>query len=306
MKWLFALFGRFPLRLNHAIGGLLGRIAWLISPKHRQMTQRHIGRYATYRQLDNVATKTLINQAIVEQGKGLTELALAWTASIEHLNQLFAPSEGWQHVDAALQQQKPIIFVTPHLGCYDIAGRYIASRLPITALYRPPKQRWLEPIMEAGRARGGATTAPANAMGVRALLKTLKTGGHIMILPDQVPAAESGGEGIWAQFLGQYAYTMTLLPRLAASSHATVLYFFAERLAHAEGYRVHILPMDSAYADDKAIAARQTNAMVEKLIDLAPSQYLWGYNRFKQPAGAPPPPSTSDTSYPSLSPNSSS
>ncbi|MEI6737720.1 MAG: lysophospholipid acyltransferase family protein, partial [Pseudomonadota bacterium] len=167
---------------------------------------------------------------------------------------------------------------------------YVASRLPITALYRPPKQQWLEPIMDAGRARGGATTAPANATGVRALLKTLKVGGNIMILPDQVPAAENGGEGVWAVFLDRPAYTMTLLPRLAESSNAVVLFFFAERLAKGEGYRVHIVPMTEAYSSDKPAAAIQTNTMVEKLIDMAPAQYLWGYNRYKQPAGAPPAP----------------
>jgi KDO2-lipid IV(A) lauroyltransferase len=36
------------------------------------------------------------------------------------------------------------------------------------------------------------------------------------------------------------------------------------------------------------------NAHVEKLVRIAPTQYLWGYNRYKQPAGAPPPPSRAD------------
>jgi KDO2-lipid IV(A) lauroyltransferase len=200
--------------------------------------------------------------------------------------------DGWSHVEAAEASRRPIIFVTPHLGCYDIAGRYIAQRTPLTALYRPPKLKWLEPLMQEGRARGGATTAPADASGVRVLLKTLKAGGSIMILPDQVPGV---GDGVWADFFGQPAYTMTLLPRLARAADAVVLFFFAERLPHGEGYRVHIVPMDEPYADDKEIAARQTNAMVEKLIAVAPSQYLWGYNRYKQPAGAPPAPKPNET-----------
>jgi Kdo2-lipid IVA lauroyltransferase/acyltransferase len=220
----------------------------------------------------------------------MTELAMAWTASIARLEKLFVPCPDWHLVEEAEAAGRPIIFVTPHLGCYDIAGRYVASRVSITALYRPPKLRWLEPIMEAGRARGGATTAPADASGVRALLKALKQGKHIMILPDQVPAAEKGGEGVWAPFLGEPAYTMTLLPRLAETSNAVVLFFFAERLQSGRGYLVHIRALPHAYAPDKTEAAAQTNAMVESLIDMAPAQYLWGYNRFKQPAGAPPPP----------------
>jgi KDO2-lipid IV(A) lauroyltransferase len=53
---------------------------------------------------------------------------------------------------------------------------------------------------------------------------------------------------------------------------------------------MHFVSMDEPYSDDKFTAARQTNAMVEKLVSLAPEQYLWGYNRYKRPAGAPPAP----------------
>ncbi len=292
MSWLFNLIGRLPLRLNHALGSLLGRMAWLLSRRHRLVTISNVDQYAKSQMLALPSKSALLQQSITEQGKGVTELAIAWTASIARLNRLFVPSIGWHHVEDAQAAGRPIIFVSPHLGCFDIAGRYLASRLPITALYRPPKQPWLEPIMEAGRARGGATTAPANAGGVRTLLKTLKTKGNIMILPDQVPAAESGGEGVWADFFGRPAYTMTLLPRLAEASGATVLFFFAERLPKGAGYRVHLLPLAEKYATDKSTAARQTNAMVEQLVNMAPAQYLWGYNRYKQPAGAPPAPAS--------------
>ncbi|MEO8104223.1 MAG: lysophospholipid acyltransferase family protein, partial [Betaproteobacteria bacterium] len=164
---------------------------------------------------------------------------------------------------------------------------YLESRIPVTALYRPPKQAWLEPLMQAGRVRGGGNTAAADAGGIKTLLKTLKAGGNIIILPDQVPAPGQGGDGVWADFFGRPAFTMTLLPRLACSTGATVLFFFAERLPKGAGYHVHIEPMTEAFSRDRQIAARQTNAMVEKLVAMAPAQYLWGYNRYKHPAGAP-------------------
>jgi len=36
--------------------------------------------------------------------------------------------------------------------------------------------------------------------------------------------------------------------------------------------------------------AQQINNEVESLIRQCPSQYLWGYNRYKRPGGAEPPP----------------
>lgn len=295
MKWLFMFIGVLPLRVNHALGALLGRLVWQFSQRHRQVTSDNLNQYASSRALDAGTHAGLLRRAMIEQGKSFTELAVAWTASLARLNRLVLRCPDWHHVDAAITANRSIIFVSPHLGCFDIAGLYIADRLPITALYRPPKQPWLEPIMQAGRARGGVTTAPANARGVRALLKTLKANGNIMILPDQVPAAESGGEGVWADFFSRPAYTMTLLPRLAATANAAVLFFFAERLPGGGGYQMHIVPLNEPYSTDKLIAANQTNTMIEKLIDMAPAQYLWGYNRYKQPAGAHPPPLSSSS-----------
>ena len=248
--------------------------------------RENVEQYAKFRH--QADTKTLLREAIGEQGRGITELAIAWTAPPEKLYGLIQAVNciGWEHVESAQADRRPIIFVTPHLGCYDIAGRYLAGRMPITALYRRPKQKWLEEIMQQGRVRAGGETAAADTGGLRVLLRALKGGGNIVVLPDQVP---SGGDGVWVDFFGRPAYTMTLLPRLAASTNAAVLFFFAERLPRGNGYRIRIESMTESFSPDRKIAALQTNRMVEKLVSMAPAQYLWGYNRYKHPAGAPLP-----------------
>ena len=284
MIWLFRALGRLPLWLNHAIGLGLGWLAWWFSARHRRLTRENVQQFA---KCMNVAdAKPLLRATITEQGKGITELAVAWTAAPERIYGMVRECIGWEHIEAAITAKRPMILVTPHLGCYDIAGRYMAGSMPITALYRPPKQKWLDAIMQQGRVRGGGATANADAGGVRTLLKALKSGGNIVVLPDQVPGV---GDGAWVDFFGQPAYTMTLLPRLAASANAVVLFFFAERLQRGQGYRIHIEPMSETYSTDRKVAARQTNSMVEKLVAMAPAQYLWGYNRYKHPAGAPLP-----------------
>ena len=288
MTVLFRLLGMLSLRLNHALGFVAGWIAWCLSARHRRLTRENLALFTKHAGIE--ASRNLLHASIGEQGKGIAELAIAWTAPVAHLYALVRTCSGWEHIDAAKADKRAIIFVTPHLGCYDIAGRYLEQRIPVTALYQPPKQAWMEPIMQRGRVRGGGSTAAADARGVRALLKTLRSGGNIVILPDQVPAPTEGGDGVWADFFGRPAYTMTLLPRLAQSSHAVVLFFFAERLPKGAGYHVHIEPMTAPFSTDKKIASRETNAMIEHLIAMAPAQYLWGYNRYKHPAGAPPPP----------------
>ena len=281
--------GYLPLRTNHALGGLLGRLAWYFSPRHRRTLRANLEQFWQWRDGGgNDWNRALLKQVIAAQGEGITELAYVWSRPLKVVCALVQSVDGWDAVDRAQGKARPIIFVAPHLGCYEMAGRYVASKLPFTALYRPPKLGWVEPLMKRGRDRGGATTVPANAAGVRELLKTLKRGGNIFLLPDQVPAAEQGGDGVWAEFLGRPAYTMTLLPRLARDYAAEVIFVFAQRLPNGRGYALTLRSLSRPYSDDKASAARQTNAMVEELIRMAPAQYLWSYNRFKRPAGAPP------------------
>ncbi|MEC5208836.1 lauroyl/myristoyl acyltransferase [Vogesella perlucida] len=134
--------------------------------------------------------------------------------------------------------------------------------------------------------RGNGKTAPATPAGVRILMKALKSGEATIILPDQVPG---GGEGVWAPFFGRPAFTMSLLPRLAQMQGVTVLWFAGERLPDGQGFAVHIQPQTQPFNGDKAQDGAILNQQVEQLIRRWPAQYLWSYNRYKRPAGAPAP-----------------
>jgi KDO2-lipid IV(A) lauroyltransferase len=68
------------------------------------------------------------------------------------------------------------------------------------------------------------------------------------------------------------------------------VFCYAERLPRGEGFLMHFAPMSEALPDDRAAAAARVNAQVEAMVRGCPEQYLWGYNRYKRPAGAPPPP----------------
>ncbi len=274
-----------PLSLNHRLGALFGRLTYKFDKKYAQRLRENLA--ASRIAGAGNEFNQLLRENIAESGKAATEVLVAWLRPAEEVAALITDCRGWQHVEQALQRRRGIVFVTPHLGCFEIAGRYLTGRLPVTFLYRPPKLRWAAQLMQQGRQRMNASMAPADVRGVRELLKTLKRGGNICVLPDQAPVQ---GEGVWADFFGRPAYTMTLIGRLQQSTGAEVLMFFGERLAKGQGYRVWIKPLAAPLAPDRATAARQINAAVEDLVRLCPSQYLWSYNRYKAPAGAPPRP----------------
>jgi len=193
---------------------------------------------------------------------------------------------GWELAERAMREGKGILYLTPHLGCFEIISQYLSVHAPITVMYRPPKRRWMQALIETGRIRDGLKIAAADLAGVRTLLKALKKGEAVGMLPDQAPKE---GEGRWLRYFGKPAYTMILAARLSESG-ASVLMVWAERLPGGTGFHLHVQAPGQALVGSTEARAQQINHEIESLIRQCPAQYLWGYNRYKRPAGAEPPP----------------
>ena len=273
---LFRFLARLPLPVLHNLGALAGWLAWLLSATYRRNFTTHIS------QADMMDAR---NAAIAEAGKSLLELPKIWLRPQDEVVGRVVKVSGWELVEEAWREGRGILFLTPHLGCFEVTAQYYAARRPITVLYRRPKQDWLAPLIEEGRG-ANLKLAPADLSGVRRLLKALKTGEAVGMLPDQVPGQ---GEGLWLPFFDRPAYTMTLAARLA-ETRATVLMAYAERLHFGAGYHLKLFPLSGALEGDLAARAAQINREIEALVRLCPEQYLWGYNRYKVPAGAEAPP----------------
>jgi Kdo2-lipid IVA lauroyltransferase/acyltransferase len=198
---------------------------------------------------------------------------------------------GWDAVVELRDASRGIIFLTPHLATFEMASIYIGSQMPMTAMFRAPKVAWAEPMMRAGRDRLQIKSVPADMSGIRAMLKALRRGEPIGLLPDQVP---TGGDGEFAPFFGRPAYTMTLVQKLAKTTDAAVVMVACKRLADGIGYELKFTVLEK-FSDDPATSARELNAAVEAAISFAPTQYLWTYNRYKIPPNVVQPTATVDT-----------
>ena len=276
-KTVFRVLALLPLRVLHGLGALLGRLTYAASAQYAARTRENLRQAGLT--VDEAQYRDTLSATIAESGKGITELAWVWGRPYDEVLGRVRECVGLEHIIAAQQRGKGIIFLTPHLGCFEISALYAARRVPITVLYRPPKLHWLEGVMRSGRERGQASLAKADVGGVRLLYKALKRGEAIGLLPDQVP---SRGEGEWADFFGRPAYTMTLVGRLAESSQATVLIAYSERLPRGQGYVIHVAPLP---LDFEAPVPQQINTALERVIRACPAQYLWSYNRYKTPWG---------------------
>ena len=271
MLFAFQLLARLPLWLLHGLGAALGWLVFCLSPGYR----RNFSANAKQAGIAGPQWRA----AVAAAGRLTLEVPRLWLGRPVPVRW-----QGAEQVDTALAQGRGVVFITPHIGCFEVAAQAYAQRFgarhPMTALYRPARQPWLAALEARARARPGLLTAPTTAGGVRQMLRALQAGHCVGLLPDQVPPS---GQGVWQPFFGKPAYTMTLSVRLAQMTGAVTLLAWGERLTWGRGYVVHVVPMPILQGLDSATALATMNHALEQLVLHHADQYLWGYARYKQP-----------------------
>ena len=283
LRWM----SRQPLALLHAWGAIAGWLAYGLSPVYRR-------RFTSNARLAGLG-RAEWRPAIASAGRMLFELPFLW---LRDARVPLAPQVAWhgaelveQAIGDAEARGRGVVFLTAHLGAFEVTAQAYAerwgARCPVTVLYRPARKAWLRDMVDAARARPGLATAPATLAGVRQMMRALRRGEFVGLLPDQVPPE---GMGVWAPFFGRPAYTMTLAARLAEQSGAPLMLMRCERTPRGAGYVIHVsrmaesLPAGSHADRAHAVAcASAINRAVEALVRECPGQYLWAYDRYKQP-----------------------
>ena len=277
----FHFLARMPLPLMQRLGAALGWLVWSLSPSYRRSFKANV-------QAAGVAWHDA-RPAVAAIGAMVAELPWVWMRPHEAKLDGLMKWDGAEHFEAAMQAGKGAIIMSPHLGSWEIGAQAIAEKFgptygPMVALFRPARKAWLEPLVANARTRPYLDSAPTSLAGVRTLIRTLRNGGYTAILPDQVPPQ---GQGVWAPFFGRDVYTMTLLAKLAQQTAAQVILTWCERLPAGQGFCMHMRPFDVPEMKDASVspevAAAAVNRGVERMVLDAPSQYLWGYARDKQP-----------------------
>ena len=275
LRW-FRFFSVWPLWALHVIGWLGGWLAWALSPTYRR------------RFLDNVRQAGLrwrhVLGAVGHAGRMSAELPRLWLG--RPVTVQWAEEQAAADAYAAAQG---VLFLTPHMGCFEVTAQALASRFgdshgPLTVLYRPARHAALGEVMALARNRPGLQAVPTTLAGVRQMIKALRAGHAVGLLPDQVPPE---GMGQWAPFFGKPAYTMTLAARLALQTGARVVLIWGERLSLGRGFRLHTQTLGHELSPDLEVAVVQINQAMERVILSCPQQYLWGYARYKSPRQDP-------------------
>lgn len=276
------LLGSLPLSLLRRLGGLFGAALYYSDNRAEKVTDENL--QLCLPQLSAQARTQLAKSSLRESGKFAFESCAVWSRNRRWMLSKIGKIYGEELLQRELAQHRGLIVLSPHIGNWEVLGRYLNQFGEMTSLYQPPKQVYLEAVIRESRQRDGATLVPTTRKGVALLLEALKRGEITGILPDQCPEI---GSGEFAPFYQHPAYTMTLIQGLVRRTGSTVLMGVALRVSG--GFEVHFLEPDAdIYAEDKHASLAAMNRSVERCIALAPEQYQWEYKRFRrQPEGLP-------------------
>lgn len=267
------------LKAQRRIGRWLGRLAWRLRVDSARTTYRNLA--ICFPGDDEDRRCRLARASLEHTGMLAAELGALYRWPEPRWRGLVVSVEGSERIDAALAERRGVLILVPHFGNWEMLA-LVLGRYRVTALYDPPRLRALEPLIRRARSRAGATLLPIDAGGLRSFYRALAAGQVAALLPDQVPERQAG---VYADFFGHPALTMTFAHRVLQRSDARVLLGAAVRCGG--GFHVRFVePAGNLRDPDPVCSAAAMNRAIEQLVRSDPAQYQWEYKRFKrQPRG---------------------
>jgi KDO2-lipid IV(A) lauroyltransferase len=278
--WLVSLL---PLSVAQALGGLIGWILWVTKSKAARVSM--INLRLCFPDYDDDRINKVVKKSLRSLGQSYTEMGMSWMWPIPKVHKLITQVEGEEYLQEALDNDKGIIIIAPHLGNWEILNHFFRTYLFMTVMYKPAKIPALDKFIFDTRKRVDVGLVPADRSGVMSLFKILENKGVVAVLPDQIPGRKSG---VFSTFFGQNTFTGKLIGELANASSAYLLCAYAKRLDDGT-YGVVLKPANEGIRVADAVeSATALNQSIEACILDCPEQYLWSYKRFRsQPDGVP-------------------
>ena len=266
-----------PVRASDFMGGLARRIGPLL-PVSR-VADGNLRRAMP--ELDQAARRRIVQGVWENLGRVVGELP--------HLGALqqTADGPGWELADpsgvqAIADQGGPLLFVTAHMGNWEVLPRVMTVLGMKTAvIYRPIDDLVMDDFMRTLRlgAAPGFELFPKGAKGARLALSFLQRGGILGILADQ-----KMNDGIEARLFGLPAMTVSAPAVLALRFECPIVMARVDRIGPARFRIVTCTPLPRGRSGDRRAdvltVTQQMNDQFERWIRAQPESWLWLHRRW--------------------------
>jgi Kdo2-lipid IVA lauroyltransferase/acyltransferase len=273
-RLIWALFAALPLDAASDLGGWLGRGLGPLLGVNR-VARRNLK--AAFPEKSESEIEAVIRAMWDNIGRVAGEFPHLPRIAAERVELV-----GGEYIDLLRDDGRAGIFISGHLGNWEINGAVAAARgLPLHLVYRAANNPWIEDLYRKGRAGSSHALIQKGPEGARQALIVLKKGGHLGMLVDQ-----KMNDGIPVPFFGRDAMTAPAQAAFATKFGCPLVPARVERLNGAH-FRVTVLPpLDFPHTDDgredNRLLLIRINALLEEWIRERPGQWLWVHKRWPE------------------------
>ena len=278
--WLMRALAPLPLPWLRALGDVLGRLLFALARRRRHIALVNLR--LAFPAWSEAERMDVARRSFIAFAQSFIDRAWVWHAPDAVVRQRIRLTGA---VDELRRPEAAVLFA-PHFYGMDAGGAAIMQQAVAKggSIYSPQSGAATDAWVRAGRERFGDVVLINRRDGVKPVVKSLREGRYLYLLPDMDLGPE---ESVFVPFFGVPAATVPSLPRLARLGRARVVP--AVTRMTPGGYEVQVHPAWSGYPGDDPVAdTALMNRRLEDWIRTMPEQYYWVHKRFKtRPAGEP-------------------
>lgn len=266
-----------PYRLGVWAGGMFGFVAYCLLPRERNRAIAHLTH--VFSEKGPSWIRQTARRCFIHLGKGLLEIMLMTPGRLKR----FIDLQGEDNLQAAIGIGRGVIYVTGHIGNWELMGHAVASRYDLSVIAAPIEPEQVNDMIVELRARMGVKTILRGRPGAsRELVRVFKENRIMGILIDQDTDVESA----FVDFMGQPAWTPTAAASMALKFDAPVIFGYIQRGKNNRHTAVIEGPLDLIRTGDREKDVIANTAMFTKMIEKAikknPEQWVWMHRRWRR------------------------
>lgn len=270
----------FPIETNLASARWAGRLLYWLDAKHRHRALENLRASfpeASEKALRRIARRSCEHLIMV----GAETLCLPRLMTFNKFLNYFDISgcmEEFHYICAG----KPGLMITGHFGNWEMVGFGMAAMgFPPVSVARPLDNPYLNDYIMGLRERTGQKILVKKNMTEEALA-AIQACRPLGFIADQ----DAGRRGFFVDFFGRKASAYKSIAYLAMDQQVPVFVGGVRRMGNRFLYRMEVTdiiwPQEFGHGLDGAIElTRRYTAGIEKVIRMAPEQYLWVHRRWK-------------------------
>ncbi len=277
--YLLKIISLFPLSFLQYIARGIAHLLYYSDSSIKRITT--INLQLAYPELDPITLQKRVHLSIQSQCQTYIEFLKCWGMPPQYNLDLLKNIHGESVLTEALANKKGVIVVIPHFGCWELLNAWLNVYTQPMIMYKPYKTKGVNRYILESRQKFNATLVPTDETGIRNIFKHLKQGGLTVILPDHVPKPTGG---IYSNFYGQNTLSSTLVSKLASKTQCNVIGLSCIRdTQNPQHFSVVCQALSSdILSKDLQRSVDTLNLEMQKIIDVAPEQYIWSYKRFRR------------------------